>query len=636
MRTGGSAEETVHYSSEWLSQQDPSVRREVLEELSEVGPKGDREENIALLAVSLKDENPGVQQTAVNGLARIGGDRVAQRMVGLLREPPAVRNMAIEVIEQLVPETLDSTLPVLESKDPNVRKLMVDALGKQADPRVVQPLVKLLEDPNPNVRASAAESLGHVRARAAVPALVVLLRDEEWVAFSAAAALAEIGDATALPPLLDLLKQDREAVRYAAIEAIAALDRAGITALPLFELVPQAGAGLRPALIKTLVAITESQRADLWSGLDKEQWLGILVEMLADEDPEVRLAAMTGLGLLGDRRGTKAILNVYRQLSQPSDEVADLAVRALVRTGDRQALVDAVRQDEDSAGAIAIRALGELRACEAVVELGAVRRASLDWNRRRLAIIALGLIATEQALALVAEAIDDQTGYVRLEAVRILGESDRAPAVKLLLARLKTERYREVRDEIVETLVRVSGHDVMVQLVGLLQDSRSETREAAARAIGLARLPEGLVPLMDAMNDAEWRVRQAVVEAIGQYQDERALHSLLLALSDGHERVRLASVFGLARWDSPEAREALINQCLRDSDVWVRYRTVERLGHHRVTDAVPVLVALLEEEREPALVRRAIQAALASIEGDEAGDTLGVSATDGGGTGQER
>ncbi|MER3424901.1 MAG: hypothetical protein C4293_18455, partial [Nitrospiraceae bacterium] len=138
------------------------------------------------------------------------------RLLGLLREPPAIRNMAIEVIEQVIPDVLDVVLPILASPDANVRKMIIDALGKQTDHRVAQPLLRGLKDPNANVRASAAEALGHLGAREAVPELITLLHDDEWVAFSALTALAQIGDASALPSLLDLVQEGREAVRYAA------------------------------------------------------------------------------------------------------------------------------------------------------------------------------------------------------------------------------------------------------------------------------------------------------------------------------------------------------------------------------------------------------------------------------------
>ncbi|MBI3603491.1 MAG: HEAT repeat domain-containing protein [Nitrospirae bacterium] len=622
MRAFSQIGEPPRHSLEWLQQQDPAVRREALDELASDSRTEFREQSVDILAASLKDGNPGVQQAAVNGLIRMKGPLVVQRMVELLREPPAVRNMAVEVIEQSMPDAIEATLPVLDSADPNVRKLIVDAFGKQTDPRVIQPLVKLLADPNPNVRASAAEALGHLRAGAAVHGLIALLHDEEWVVFSAIGALAEIGDQAALAPLLDLIRHDQGAVRYAAVEAIAGLDRTGATAPVLAELVASADSALRPALIKTLVAImggrTNRAMAEFWRSLERPRWLGLLTEALGDEAPDTRLAAMLGLGLLGDRRGTQPILNAYRELENPTEEVADRVVIALVGTGDVQALMRTVASDSDPAGAVAIRALGELGSSEAVAALMQVRRTSHDWERRMLALRALGKIGTDEALKGITEAVEDRTGYIRCEAIRLLGESGHAMAGETLLTMLKAERYQDVRDVIVEALVRAGGHTVMVELAGQLEHSRPEVRAAAARAIGLAKLPEGLASLGDAMNDPEWRVREAAVTAIGCYDDAGALKMLLLALADDHERVRLAATLGVARWKTPEAKGALVAQCLRDPDVWVRYRAAECLGHQGATEAVPALAAILDNHREPALLQRAVVTALGSIGGTPA------------------
>lgn len=613
-------------SLDWLRAQDPAVRRQALADwLAEHltggsgADRGGREDRlIDVLIASLGDGHPGVQQAAVNGLTAIGGAKVAVRLSALLREPPAVRNMAVEVIEQLSPEAMTCTLPALQDADPNVRKLIVDALGKRADARFIEPLLPILSDPDPNLRAAAAEALGRLKAVSAVRGIVALLQDEEWVVFSAVSALAEIGDPAALLPLMDLVRRGSPLARYASIEAIGSLDAGGLSPAALVTMIETAGADLRPALVKVLVAVTEKKDPTIWATLDPERWVVLLGDLLAHDEPETRLAAMTGLGFLGDRRGTEPVLACYRKVAQPTEDLADCAVGALVGTGDRQALLCAIQTDDDPAGPIAIRALGELQSREAVPALNAVRRTSKDWDRRRLALRALGLIGTADAWEGIQEAIDDPTGYVRCEAASLLGASGQETVVTALLDRLTMERYQDVRDEIVETLARVGGRSVMQALVGLLSHARREVRASAATAIGLARPQEGLSALIDALNDAEWQVRQAVIEALGHYDDPRALEQLLLALSDDHEKVRLAATVGVARWDQPQARQALMAHCLADTDIWVRYRAAERLGHWKVAEAVPQLAALAARRREPALLRRAAVTALGQIATGEA------------------
>lgn len=599
--------------------QDPADRREQLAAAAERGDAGD----LDLLVAGLWDPHPGVQQAAVTGLIRVGGAEVVERLVGLLREPPAIRNMAVEVIGRVLPGAIEAVLPLLDSPDPHVRRLVVDALGPPCDPRLVGPLTRMLHDPSPTLRASAAEALGRLRVREAVPALTALLDDEEWVVFSAVTALADIGDSSGLAPLLALARRGDGAARAAAVEALARLDVEGTTLPALVDLAPGAGPELRPSLVKALVALAERVEAPVWTRLDRGVWLGILTEAGRGADPELRLAAITGLGRLGDPRGTRAVLDIYGDWPEGGEEVEDRVVAALVGTGDVRELIRAVRPDEDRLCAAAVRALGELRARDAVAALATVRASSRNWELRRLATAALGRIGTPEALDGVAAAVDDETGHVRVEAVRQLGRSGRAADVRALLAKLETERYREVRDQIVDTVLRVARPDLLARFFPLLTHARPEVRESAARAIGLARPAGGLSALLDAVGDPEWSVRQAVVEALGRFDDPAALGPLALAMSDDHEKVRLAAVIGLARWDRPEARQALMTQGLRDPDAWVRYRAVERLGALRAAEAAPLLAAIAAGDREPSLVRRAAAAALAAIGGTSEG-TPGV------------
>jgi len=598
-------------SLDWLHGQDPTTRREVLGGLAELG----READIAVLVECLKDDHPGVQEAAVHGLVRIGGDAVVRRLVGLLREPPALRNMAVEIISKVIPAGRDSVLNALRSPDPDVRKLILDAIGKQENSLLITPVLPLLGDPSPNVRAAAAETLGHLRAREAVSGLLELLTDEPWVRFSAVVALAEIGDVVALEPLLQLVKQEDPAVTYAALEAIATLDHDGRALPVLMDLADSVTHDLQPALVKTLVALTERGSADIWARLDRDRWLRRLTETLQADDPEAQLAAMTALGLMGDPAAARAILAMYAGLERPSDDNVDRAVQALVGVGNALELMAAVEVGDDQVAKVAIRGLGVMRAPEAVPVLARVRRTSADWDRRRLVVIALGLIGTDEAVEYLIEAIEDETGYVRREAVHVLGDFASEAAVQALLARVKSERYQEVRNEIADTLVRIGTHTIMIELVRLLVHPRPEVRETAACALGKARLPEGLDALREAMNDPDARVRRAVVEGIARYFDVKALPSLLVALSDDDDKVRMAAVIGISRWRTPETHQALLKQGLRDTDVWVRYRAAEQLGVHRVIDAVPALSALLSNPREPSLVKRAAIAALGGIGG---------------------
>ena len=126
-------EQTDASTGEEGRRQDPPARRLTLEKHATRGEPKD----IACLVESLNDENPGVQQAAILGLVQIGGVRVFTRMLDLLGESPQIRTMAMEVIEQVLPEAFDAVPAALDSTDTRTRKAIADALGKQTDTRYV-------------------------------------------------------------------------------------------------------------------------------------------------------------------------------------------------------------------------------------------------------------------------------------------------------------------------------------------------------------------------------------------------------------------------------------------------------------------------------------------------------------------
>lgn len=618
------AGEQASYTLEWVQRQDPVTRREVLEELTD---RGD-EAAIRLLVACLSDDHPGVQQKAVNGLIRIGGDRVLRQVVGLLREPPALRMMATEILGHVAPTSLECLRPALESPDPSVRKLIIDAIGRQSGTQAGTWLLSMLSDSDANVRAAAAEALGHLHLREAVPGLVVLLNDEDWVAYFAASALAEIGDESALPALMAVISRGHTATTCAALEAVGKLDHEGRTIPALTDLLTSTDRSILSALVRALVSMGKAKGAGVWSSLDRTRWLEMLSEMVRDEDHATRLAAIRGLGLLGNRRGTRPILSAYRAMKDPTDEETDQTIRALAETGDADVLIKAAELDEDRVSDAAIQALGHLQCREAVNALDGIRRRSWDWRRRKAALGALAQIGTDQALAMVCEGVDDATGYVRAEAVRLISESGRVGYVRRVLVKLQSERYEDVRLEMAKALLKAGTQEVMIELVDMLRYGPPAVRETAAWAIGTVRLPEGLDPLMKTFNDPEWKVRRAVIEGVTNYRDEQALRILLIALTDDHEKVRLAATAGIGSWDRPEAHRALLNVAQHDPDVWVRRCAIEGIGTGRVADGVAPLGRIAADRSSPRLLRTAAVDALRRIGGAEADAVVSAAGLD--------
>ncbi|MDH4187380.1 MAG: HEAT repeat domain-containing protein [Nitrospira sp.] len=587
------------------------VRRERLSQLAEDPVP----EHIDVLVASLRDENPGVQQAAVNHLVRIGDDAVVRRLLALLRDTPSVRNMAVEILDQIVGNGLEPALRVLESPDPNIRKFVVDMFARQSDQRVIEPLLRSLTDPDSNVRAAAAEALGVLQAHHAIPAIGRLLQDEEWVAFSAITALKNLGDSTALPLLVPLLEQGTPMICYAAVGAIGVLDRTGACLERLMRLSETASPELGSAIVESVVAITECAPSDLWSRVNQQRWLPMLEAALHDPDDTISLAAVKGFGRLKHPAGATLILEWCRTISPTEPNVIEVVVSALADLGDSESMIRLLTGGErcEPLVSIVVQALGRMKCRQAVHALIGVRVGHVNWDIRRLAVVALAEIGTPDAVEGIRHAVDDATGYVRCEAIRRLGAFKRPADMQWFLHRLHEERYEDVRDLLIAMLAESTSEDVIAAIPGLLQDAKPELRAAGARLVGLLAYDGGLELLLRVCNDSEWTVRQRIMEALGRYRDRRVEHELLFGLSDDHEKVRLAAVSSLAEQNTPEAWRALIALGLRDPDIWVRYRLIERFGSSQVREAFVPLTRIAESPEEPDLIRRAAAEAVQRI-----------------------
>ena len=592
---------------------DPSLRREAAEGLAEC----DDPKAVAALVEGLGDDNPGVQEAVMNALIRISGPHVVSSLVPLLRRDATTRNLAVEVLEQIGGTALDVVLPLTTHPDPNVRKFIVDTLGKLCDQRAVPALRSALRDPDANVRASAAEALGALDAQDALPDLLAMLKDEEWVVFSVVDALGRLGCVESIGPLLELLRAGAGPVRYAVIEALGRFPKAEACMAPMLELLPGADTDLKALLIKSVVSLASSCGYDLTAGTARDALVAGLRAAAGADDPEIVLAAFKGYAMIGDPAGAEVIVKrLERTADSPEetgDELFEEAAPALVRCADETTLMAALESPVGRVAMTAADALGALRSNIAVAALSRLVGTHADREVRRAAVKALGMIGEATAVGAVIVALEDEVGHVRKEAATALGRLDDPVAVVPLCARLTIEPYPDVRATIVNALCAVPRPQVIARFVALLKHDRDEVRESAARGLGKLRAPAASSDLRDAVNDPSWAVRAAAVEAVGGYPTAEAYDTLRLALSDDHEKVRLAAVRALAGRTEPEVVEVLRLHALVDEDVWVRYRAIEALGAKRAAAAVPSLLDLITSKRVPGVVRRMAVQALGMI-----------------------
>lgn len=282
-------------SESWIAQlRDPDLDRRIdaaaaLGEVLKLQPNASKV--VGALVGALTDTNDAVRVAAASAIrnAARGGRRVREQL----------ERDAVPAVAELL----------ADSAHPAVRTQAVAVLrdfGADAAPTSVPALAGALGDPDPFVRRPAAEALGALGAsgRSAVPRLAGALRDDDFrVRRAAARALALVGGAPATvgPALVGALRDTVELVREAAAEGIG-----------------ERGAdGLRE-----------------WGDPGAGDVLGVL-RGIATGDPNtrVRVAAVTALGLVGDRASHPALRQALGDPDATVRREAEHALSALHRRG---------------------------------------------------------------------------------------------------------------------------------------------------------------------------------------------------------------------------------------------------------------------------------------------------------------
>lgn len=550
---------------------------------------------------ALRDDhhNFSVLSSAIELLAT-GETDVVEPLIELLREAhPDLRLQAALVLgERGDARAVAPLMETLAGSDDNLRFHAIEALGKLKAPAAVERLIGIAESGDFFLGFPALDALSRIGDSTIAPRLVPLLA-HELLRGPVADVLGALGDDDVVEPLTRLLNEamtpteivaealarvaDRFERRYDHGEHIADLVRGTISATGtqnLLDAVQHARADTLPSIAKVLAwlegpavdrALTlllgqPSVRAKAVEYLVRQgpRVVDLLIEQLRAEDLDTRHAAVAGLGRIGDRRATPALLAVLA--ADPALTIA--AAGALGRIGDG-------------------------RAFEALIGLVGDENPAV----RQAAIAALNSIGHPEMGARTALLLRDPRPHVRESAVRIAGYFGYRECADDLLA-LCRDADPSVRRAAIEHLAFLDDHRVFDTLRAALSDADARIRAAAVQAI--ARLDRHAAAfLVPALCDGDAWVRYFAARAMGEHRHAPALDDLMrVALDDAAGQVRLAAIDALGRIGSPAAVPALA--ALSTSD-----------DRERAIAAVTALGRISHEETWPPL-----QTALRSADED--------------------
>ncbi len=504
----GMLQSTCHGDDEvaiWLQRlenPDPDVRAPALDELRRLGPKV-----IPDLTRLLGKDNPITKQAVLQVLKTMGPqakDAVPTLIQVLeLEKSKPIRRAAVEALGAIGPEA-QAAVPSLISKfpEPGLHEVISSSLVQIGFSAVTE-LTKALEDPQYKIRRGAARTLQRMSAISA----------------------------SKLPPPLD-------GTREAAMDAlIYHLSKLTLSSLPPH--VKESWQQALHALARSLHDPDEGvRRAAAWAVgnmiHDAPFAVPALIELLADEDENVRAAAREAL------KGT--ILSIRPQLFQalkhPDSHVCRGAALVL-------GAFDA-----------------EPRSAEDVPALLAALESQPDRDTRIL-IAHLFEGIGEGAIPALIQGLDHPNRYVRHGASQGLKLIPSESAIPKLINAL-THPDADVRANVIDALGR-NGPKAKLAIPGLVKalgDPIAHLRAEAALALGKirAQAPEAVTALCKALRDTDPEVRNQAVWALGRVGPtaQEIIPLLVDALHDKSPDVRRSATLALGELGSA-ARVAIPN-----------------------------------------------------------------------------
>ncbi len=390
-----------------------------------LGHLGDASVVVPLLE-ALGDLDEQVRFAAVRALGNYTGETAVQGLLSALQDPVLmVKDAAGEELGKMDGAALPGLLALLNDPalDADTRGVIIETLGRIADPSTVDILILCLEDESAprmeewricDLAAAALERIGTPEALDAVAEWRREQQPTEQLDLTALIDIDENDDINLIAPVIAApAKSDLEAQTQQLLEALRVNDT-----------------HKQHAAAKALREFARDLRLQ---GIDDNRVLYVLADALRDIDPVVRWAAVEAMAWLQD---DSALPILHEALHDKHFTVRLAAIRALQEIGDANAvwaLLDRLDDENTVVREKAAEALGRLGGTDVAVRL-AHSLEDEDVFVRRASAASLGNIGSTEVSAQLLEALDDPELLVRWAVVESLGKLGEPAAVTPLIA----------------------------------------------------------------------------------------------------------------------------------------------------------------------------------------------------------
>lgn len=488
---------------------------------------------------------------------------------------PGIRNAAASVLGQMGDAALDPLVSLLRHADPGQRKFAADILGELRKPEGSYPLIRALDDSDSNVQGAAAEALSRIGGPEALRALETLLESSDVLlrvcALEGLAALR-------VPPALPRLKKNLEdpLTRKSAHRVLGLIAHPTAWALIVHSLRNRKSrdAALIAMSMRTS-RLPPDLEPDVATALrqmpDAREWLG---DALVGSDASRRMGALQIVPAFGDGAlavhvtvaaanqgaaslalevllrlgiaGVRALLagQPPALLHVPLDARA-VAAEAIVQLATPvmvEPLVALLHSGDDELADLAARALGRTGSVTAIAPLVSLfADDSLAVHARR----SLALLAQSWPQEVKAQLEPVLTASLQPHAVRAWGSIASSSNSDMLQRALRNEKD-SVRAAAAESIAPQT-HDAVTLVGAALADESPRVRRAATRALGTQIYSaEAALILARAFDDQDASVLAAACTAAAELGAADSLPRLIALASHFEVNVVLSALEALA------------------------------------------------------------------------------------------
>ena len=292
---------------------------------------------------------------------------------------------------------------------------------------------------------------------------------------------------------------------------------------------------------------------------------------LTSNIPELRMAAASALGKLGDESGINSLKNALGDDDPRVRQRVCMALGGINHPSAVPALIDRLSDPNGQVrheAAIALAAIGSDQALAALKNMMDADNTAI----RRIAASALGEAGTADVVEPLAAALNDPDGGVRSAAIYSIIE---------LLSNVDTQKSHSIRERIVNELQDADDATV-APIVEILEES-SQKRQRRNAAWFLGRVvdepnPKTVEVLVGALESDDTQTAQFAATSLAEMGGERVENELLdLVKSDAPNDARAQAVFILGKVGGEQSRE-IVESLTEDDSKQVRKRAFSAIS----------------------------------------------------------